>query len=73
MKKQTPDNRRSGQDRRVLDLGPPPGQEERRKIPDRRHPELVHGDFDEHIEIGDPAEDEEALEEKLFQLEAGSI
>ena len=59
MSKHDPVNLRSGKDRRVQDLGPPPGQDERRKLPDRRKPIVEHLDFDEHIEIGgidDPIE-----------------
>ena len=48
---QPPLNRRVGHDRRIQDLGPPLGQEERRKTPEPRKPEVEHVDFDEHIEI----------------------
>jgi len=47
----TSQNRRSGHDLRALDLGPPAGQEERRKLPERRHPQVWHFEFDEHVEL----------------------
>lgn len=48
--KPTPESR-TGQDRRDLDVGPPFGMEERRLIPERRLPKVVHVDFDAHIEV----------------------
>jgi len=39
--------RRKNKDRRQVDLGPPPGCEERRHQADRRHPEIVEVGFDE--------------------------
>lgn len=52
-------DKRSGKDRRVLDIGPPPGIAERRLTPERRHPQIEEVEFDEHIEVlpvdgGDP-------------------
>ncbi|HMV20093.1 MAG TPA: hypothetical protein PKE50_02380 [Rhodocyclaceae bacterium] len=38
-------------DRRVHDSGPPQGSEERRRLPERRYPEVVHADFDECIDM----------------------
>ena len=49
MGKSYPLNRRSGNDRRREDLGPSPGEEERRKFPERRYPEIEHIDFDEYV------------------------
>ncbi len=46
-----PTNRRQRQDRRIQDIGPPPGLAEQRVAPERRHPEVEHVDFDEHIEL----------------------
>lgn len=43
--------RRQKIDRRHEDLGPPPGHEERRRSPERRHPRVEHVDFDEHIDV----------------------
>jgi len=44
-------NRRTRQDRRSHEEGPAQGQEERRKAPERRHPEVEHVEFDECIEV----------------------
>lgn len=44
-------DKRSGKDRRVLDIGPPPGIAERRLRPERRHPQIEEVEFDEHIEV----------------------
>lgn len=49
-------NRRNDQEMRWLDLGPPPGQAERRGLPERRHPQVEHLDFDEHIELRSPGD-----------------
>ena len=43
--------RRLNRDRRIYDAGPPGDCEERRKLPERRLPEVTHVDFSEHIEI----------------------
>jgi hypothetical protein len=42
---------RTGKDRRDEDVGPPYGLEDRRRIPERRLPEVEHVDFDAHIEV----------------------
>lgn len=49
----TPPNRddRTGKDRRKEDVGPPFGLEERRRIPERRLPEVEHVEFDAHIKV----------------------
>jgi hypothetical protein len=44
-------DKRSGKDRRVLDIGPPPGLAERRLKPERRGPHVEEVEFDEHIEV----------------------
>lgn len=44
-------DKRSGKDRRVLDIGPPPGVAERRLRPERRGPHVEEVEFDEHIEV----------------------
>lgn len=48
----TSPNRRSEQEKRGLDFGPPLGLDERRGLPERRHPQVGYIDFDEHIELG---------------------
>ena len=45
------EDKRTGKDRRELDVGPPYGTEERREIPERRGPEVQEVEFDEHIEV----------------------
>lgn len=45
------DDKRSGKDRRELDVGPPYGIEERRHKPERRIPEVIEVDIDEVIEV----------------------
>lgn len=42
---------RKREDRRSEDLGPPPGVEEQRLMPERRHPQVEHIDFVEHVEV----------------------
>lgn len=68
MNTKEPTNRRKREDRRIQDLGPPPGVAEQRVAPERRHPEVVHVDFDEHIElvaIVDAANDRRPLPARL--------
>lgn len=45
------DDKRSGVDRRELDVGPPYGKEERREVPERRAPDVEEVEFDEYIEV----------------------
>jgi hypothetical protein len=49
------DDKRSGHDRRELDVGPPYGIEERREKPERRIPEVEEVEFDECINVPPPA------------------
>jgi hypothetical protein len=42
---------RKREDRRIEDLGPPPGVEEQRVRAERRHPDVEHIDFIEQIEV----------------------
>lgn len=51
MERKLQEERRKRFDRRIRDLGAPEGIEERRQNPERRHPEVHHMDFDEHIEV----------------------
>ena len=51
--KKPSEKRKSPDDRRQIDLGPPPGTPERRLRPERRHPVVEHLDFDAHIEAAD--------------------
>ena len=51
MKLTTAIEQRKREDRRVEDLGPPPGVAEQRLRPERRHPEVEHIDFVEQIEV----------------------
>ena len=51
MKPATAIEHRKSADRRVEDLGPPPGVEEQRVTPERRHPQVEHIDFIEQIEV----------------------
>jgi len=51
--KNSPEKRKHREDRRQIDLGPPPGMAERRLRPERRHPVVEHLDFDDHIEAAD--------------------
>ena len=43
--------RREKSDRRTMDYGPPYGCSERRRMPERRQPEVVQIDFDEYVNI----------------------
>jgi len=45
------DDKRSGHDRRELDVGPPYGTEERREKPERRIPDVEEVEFDEFINV----------------------
>ncbi|MBS1162036.1 MAG: hypothetical protein H6R15_4455 [Proteobacteria bacterium] len=49
--KQPARERRSDQDRRLQDFGPPEGLAERRVRAERRFPEVCFTEVDEHIEI----------------------
>lgn len=51
MKSATAIEQRKSADRRIEDRGPPPGSEEQRIMPERRHPEVEHIDFVEQIEV----------------------
>ena len=51
MKSATAIEQRKSADRRIEDIGPPPGVEEQRLKPERRHPEVEHMDFIEQIEL----------------------
>ena len=51
MSRRQPLDKRGHRERRSEDLGPQDGTEERREIPERRHPSVEHSDFDEHIEL----------------------
>ena len=51
MKSATAIEHRKSADRRTEDLGPPPGVEEQRIRPERRHPDVEHIDFIEQIEV----------------------
>ncbi len=44
-------NRRTRQEKRAQDFGPPSGYAERRKLPERRYLEVGFLEFDEHIEL----------------------
>jgi hypothetical protein len=51
MNAKTVADHRQREDRRIEDLGPPPGVEEQRLMPERRHPVVEHIDFVEHVEV----------------------
>lgn len=44
-------DKRAGEDRRVRDFGPPEDCGERRLRPERRFPEVLYAEIDEHIVI----------------------
>jgi len=51
MSPREPIERRQKRDRRIKDNDLTPGREERRKIPERRHPDVEQIEFDEHVEV----------------------
>jgi hypothetical protein len=51
MDSKTSSNRRVKVERRTAELGPPESVEDRRQQAERRHPQVEHVDFDEHVEM----------------------